>query len=129
MVIDQCDEEKTAEVLQGALQELLAAEGKLEQIRGAIDYIIVEDVHHEIIHKRKAPLAFLIFSGLIASASAGLADIMVCAITALFLMILTGCLQLRDAYRSLQADVLMLIVGAIATGESTCQRRQVRSHG
>ncbi len=41
---------------------------------------------------------------------------MVCALTAVLLMILTGCLQIRDAYRSLQADVLMLIVGTIALG-------------
>jgi di/tricarboxylate transporter len=53
-------------------------EDKLEQIRGSIDFIIVEDVHHEIIQKKKAPWAFLIFAGLIVAASTGLADIMVC---------------------------------------------------
>ena len=31
-------------------------------------------------------------------------------------MILTGCLHLRDAYRSIQSNVLMLIVGTIALG-------------
>jgi len=30
---------------------------------------------------------------------------MVCALTAAFLMILTGCLQMRDAYRALQGDI------------------------
>lgn len=89
---------------------------KLERMRGETDFIIVEDVHHEIIHKRKAPPAILIFLGMISAASTGLADIMVCALTAAFLMILTGCLQLRDAYRTIQANVLILIVGAIALG-------------
>jgi di/tricarboxylate transporter len=92
------------------------AEEKLERMRGDIDFIIVEDVHHEIIHKRKARWAILIFAGLIIAASTGMADIMVCALTALFLMILTGCLPLRDAYRSIQGKVLMLIVGTIALG-------------
>ncbi len=89
---------------------------KLERMRGETDFIIVEDVHHEIIHKKKAPLAILIFLGLIVAASTGVADIMVCALAASFLMILTGCLQLRDAYRSIQGNVLVLIVGAIALG-------------
>jgi di/tricarboxylate transporter len=89
---------------------------KLERMRGETDFIIVEDVHHEIIHKKKAPIATLVFLGLIVAASTGVADIMACALAALFLMILTGCLQLRDAYRSMQANVLVLIVGAIALG-------------
>jgi di/tricarboxylate transporter len=91
-------------------------EEKLDRMRGETDFIIVEDVHHEIIHKRKAPLAILTFIGMILTASTGVADIMVCALAAAFLMILTGCLQLRDAYRSIQANVLILIVGAIALG-------------
>ena len=89
---------------------------KLERMRDEVDYIIVEDVHHEIVQKRKAWKAILIFVGLIFAASMGLADIMVCALTAVFLMIVTGCLQLRDAYRSLQADVLLLIAGTVALG-------------
>ena len=89
---------------------------KLERMRDEVDFIIVEDVHHEIVQKRKAWKAILIFIGLVLAASLGLADIMVCALTAVFLMIVTGCLQLRDAYRSLQADVLLLIAGTVALG-------------
>lgn len=89
---------------------------KLDQIRARTDFIIVEDVHHEIIHKHKARRTILIFAGLIAAATMGLADIMVCALTGLFLMILTGCIQLRDAYRALRSDVLLIIVGTIALG-------------
>ena len=89
---------------------------KLEQIRTRADFIIIEDVHHEIIHKRKARWAILIFIGLIVAATSGLADIMVCAVTGVFLMVLTGCLKLRDAYRAIRGDVLLLIVGTIALG-------------
>ncbi|MGB2927659.1 MAG: SLC13 family permease [Desulfobacterales bacterium] len=88
----------------------------LEQIRTGADFIIIEDVHHEIIHKRKARWAILIFTGLIAAATSGVADIMVCAVTGVFLMVLTGCLNLRDAYRAIRGDVLLLIVGTIALG-------------
>jgi len=89
---------------------------KLEALRGGADFIIAEDVHHEIVQKRRAWKAVLIFAALVTVASLGLADIMICALTAAFLMILSGCLQLRDAYRSIQADVLMLIAGTIALG-------------
>ncbi len=88
----------------------------LDRFRGEPDVIIVEDIHHEILHKRKAKQTLIIFAGLILAASTGLADIMVCAVTAVFLMVSAGCLQLRDAYRELRGDVLLIIVGTIALG-------------
>ncbi len=89
-------------------------ESSLDRLRGETDFIIVEDVHHEIVHKRLASRAFLIFGGLVAAASSGLADIMVCALAAAFLMIVTGCLQLRDAYRAVEGQVLLIIIATIA---------------
>jgi len=86
----------------------------LERLRGETDFIIVEDVHHEIEHKRLASRAFLIFGAMVAAASAGLADILVCALAAAFLMVLTGCLQLRDAYRAMEGRVLLIIIAMIA---------------
>jgi len=89
---------------------------KLDRMRDGVDFIIAEDVHHEIIQKSKAWKAGLIFAGLVVAAGTGLADIMVCALTAVFLMLVTGCLQMRDAYRAVQADVLLLIAGTLALG-------------
>jgi len=89
---------------------------KLETIRRATDYLIIEDVHEELIHKRKAVWAILNFAGMVGTAALGLADIMTCALTAAFLMIITGCIQMRDAYKALQGDVLLLIAGTIALG-------------
>ena len=89
-------------------------ESSLARLRGETDFIIVEDVHHEIVHKRLAGRAFLIFSAMIVAASTGMADIMVCALAAAFLMILTGCLQLRDAYRAMEGRVLLIIIATIA---------------
>ena len=89
---------------------------KLDQIRGRSDFIVVEDVHHRIVNRTRAKYAGIIFLGVVALASAGILDIMVCAIAGVFLMFLSGCLQVRDAYRSLQGNVLMLIAGTIALG-------------
>ncbi len=89
---------------------------ELENLRGRNDWIVVEDVHHKIVHKPKAPLTGFIFGAMVVAAASGLADIMVCALTALFLMIAFGCLPLHEAYRALQSNVLMLIAGTIALG-------------
>jgi len=91
---------------------------KLEQIRKGNDFIIIEDVHHAMVEKKKARLAFLIFAGVVVSATIGLTDIMISAITGVFLMAIAGCLKLKDAYRSLQPDILLLIIGTIALGRA-----------
>lgn len=91
---------------------------RLDHIRDQGDFIIVEDVHHQIRDTRKAEVALAIFFGLIVVAGTGLADIMVCALTAVFLLVLTGCLHLHDAYRELRGDVLLIIVATIALGKA-----------
>jgi len=89
-------------------------ESALDRLRGSNDFIIVEDVHHEIVHKRLSRRAFLIFGAMIVAASTGIADILICALAAAFLMVITGCLQLRDAYRAVDSRVLLIIIATIA---------------
>lgn len=91
-------------------------ESKLGAIRSGQGLIVIEDVYEELVHKRKAWWSIINFVCMIGTATLGLADIMTCALTAAFLMIITGCLQMRDAYRALQGDVLLLIAGTIALG-------------
>lgn len=91
-------------------------DSKLKSIRSQMDYIVIEDVYEEIVHKRKAAWSIINFICMIGTAALGIADIMTCALTAAFLMIVTGCIQMRDAYRALQGDVLLLIAGTIALG-------------
>jgi di/tricarboxylate transporter len=86
---------------------------KLDELRNDSNVIILEDVHHRIINRKKAPLALLIFASMVFAAATGILDIVVAAVSAVFLMILAGCLRLRDAYSSLDVKVLLLIVGAI----------------
>jgi len=89
---------------------------KLSKIRKSTDFVIIEDIHHAMIDKDKARLAVGIFAGVVLGATFGVADIMVCSLTGVFLMTLTHCVSLKDAYRSLQSEVLLLIVGTIALG-------------
>ena len=89
---------------------------KLATMRSGNDYLIIEDVYEDIVHKRKTWLAAIIFLGMILTVTLGVTDILTGALSASFLMILTGCIQMRDAYRALQGDVLLLIAGTIALG-------------
>lgn len=89
---------------------------KLKALRSVKDYIIIEDVYEEIVLKRKSWIALAVFCSMIILATFGVLDIMVCALAAAFAMIATGCLQMRDAYRALQGDVLLLIAGTLALG-------------
>ncbi len=88
----------------------------LNQLRTGTDFIIAEDVHHALIDKRKARWSTIIFAAIIIAATAGLADIMTCAVAGVFFMAVSRCFRLRDAYRVLQPEVLLLIVGSIALG-------------
>jgi di/tricarboxylate transporter len=43
-------------------------------------------------------------------------DVAVAALAAAFLMVVSGCLQLKDAYRAIDVKVLLLIVSTLALG-------------
>ncbi len=89
---------------------------KLDKIRKSSDFVIIEDIHHTIIDKEKAGIASGIFAAVVLAATFGLSDIMICALAGVFLMTITHCLSLKDAYRSLQSEVLLLIIGTLALG-------------
>jgi di/tricarboxylate transporter len=89
---------------------------KISKIRNSNEFIVIEDIHHSMIDTEKARMAALIFVSVVLGASSGLADILTCSLTGVFLMTLTHCLSLKDAYRSLESEVLLLIVGTIALG-------------
>lgn len=89
---------------------------RIEALRAQPDFIVVEDVYHRILHRNKAGRAILIFAGMVLFASTGMLNILVASLAAVCLMLMTRCLQVREIYRALQGDVLVLIAGAIALG-------------
>jgi di/tricarboxylate transporter len=88
----------------------------LDEIRSKPDFIVIEDVHHQVVGKTKASLALGIFVASIAAAATRVADISICTFTGAFVMVLTGCITLRGAYRSISVKVLIMIVGMMALG-------------
>lgn len=89
---------------------------KLEELRVRTEVVVLEDVHHRIVNRKRAPVALAIFGAMIAAATAGIAHISVCAVTAVFLMVISGCIRLRTALRAIDTQVLLMLVGAIALG-------------
>jgi di/tricarboxylate transporter len=90
----------------------------LDQIRSAEEFIVIEDIHKSIVNRKKAPLAMSIFLMMILATTFGIINILVSSMTAMLLMILTGCISLREAYRSIESKVLILIIGTIALGNA-----------
>ncbi|MEJ2246068.1 MAG: SLC13 family permease [Acidobacteriota bacterium] len=90
----------------------------LEQIRSTEEFVVIEDVHKSIVNRKKAPLAMSIFLMMILATTFGSVNILVSSMTAMLLMILTGCISLREAYRSIESKVLILIIGTIALGNA-----------
>lgn len=89
---------------------------RLEGLRHRNDWIIAEDIQQTIVYERKAPLTGLIFLAMVVSAAGGLMNIMTASLAAVFFMVVTKCLPLKEAYRALQGNVLILIAGTIALG-------------
>ncbi len=89
---------------------------KLSTLRNSNEFIVIEDIHHSMINTEKSGMAAAIFTGVVILASSGLLDILVCSLMGVLLMTLTHCLSLKDAYRSLESEVLLLIVATIALG-------------
>ena len=88
----------------------------IDVLRGDGHLIVVEDVFQTMVNKQRAPVAMAIFIAMIGVVTAGIVDILVAVMAAAFLMIVSGCLSLRCAYRSVNVRILLLIVGTIALG-------------
>jgi len=104
-----------------AVGDVLLVQGPQERFRqlgATADVVVVDDVFQIIRWRRRAWIAAAIFTTMVIAASSGTVNILVAALGAAFLMILTGCLRLQTAYRSVDVKVLLLIIGTIALGKA-----------
>jgi di/tricarboxylate transporter len=90
----------------------------LEWLREDSDLIVVEDKVPPVANRARAPIALGIFLTMVTLAASGGLDILPAALAAAFLMVLTRCLQLHEAYDAVDVPVLMLIIGTIALGSA-----------
>ncbi|PID81481.1 SLC13 family permease [bacterium DOLZORAL124_64_63] len=90
--------------------------GSLQWLRDDSELIIVEDNVPSPANSRRAPMALAIFLAMVGVAALGVANILTAALAGAFLMVISGCLQLHEAYEAVDVPVLMLIIGTIALG-------------
>lgn len=89
-----------------------------DDLRDEGNLVVVDDVTRNVQNRRRAPLAVAILAAMILSVSLGLTSMVVASMTAALAMIVTGCVRLRIAFRSIDVSVLLLIIGTIALGRA-----------
>jgi di/tricarboxylate transporter len=80
------------------------------------DFLVLSEEVSEAFRDSRAPLAMAIMAAVILTASLNLAPIYLAAPAGAALMVLTGCLNLDEAYGFIEWKVLILIVGMLALG-------------
>lgn len=91
---------------------------QLHALQDARNFTLIEGAHERVKLSHKARSALLITGGVIALAMLDLTvlPMSIAAVLGAVLMVRTGCIGLRDAYRALDLPLLVLIGGTIALG-------------
>ncbi len=98
--------------------DVLLVQGTSEQITSLKNRgeVLVLDATSDLPHTSRAPLALGIMAGIVITAATGIMPIEICALTGVALMILTGCMQWKDAALGLSTSVIMIIAVSLALG-------------
>lgn len=95
---------------------MLGPRDRLDLIGKDPDFLVLTPLGQEPPDTRRAPLAAAIMIGVIASVMAGYAPISVAAVVGGTIMVLTGCLTMEQAYRSIDWRAIFLIAGMLPLG-------------
>ncbi|PTW61313.1 TrkA family protein [Breoghania corrubedonensis] len=86
----------------------------IQSLRGNRDVLLMDWSTAEVPKRRYAPRALLIFVAVVAIAASGMVPIVTAAITGALTMMLSGCLNVRQALRALDSRIFMLIGASLA---------------
>ena len=95
---------------------LLGPREKLQLLDDDTDFLILTPLGRKPPDTRRAPLASLIMLGVVVSVMAGYAPISVAAVVGGTIMVLTGCLNMEQAYRAIDWRAIFLIAGMLPLG-------------
>jgi di/tricarboxylate transporter len=100
--------------------DVLLVQGAREALQSFRDRgsMLVLDATTDLPHTKRAPVALWIMIGVVAFAATGILPISISALCGVALMLLTGCLQWRDAADALNIPVIMLIVASLSLGSA-----------
>lgn len=91
------------------------ARDKVSELKQSTDFLVLDSTM-DLPYSKKAPIALGLMLGVIISAALGILPIAISAPCGALLMILTGCLNWRDATRALSAQVILIVVTSLALG-------------
>lgn len=90
--------------------------GALAALEGNRDFLRMDGVHEAYVNTAKAPITLAVIASVVVCLSFGLLPLPMVAIAAAVALILTGCISITDAYRSVQGRILVLVIGTLALG-------------
>ncbi len=98
--------------------DVLLVEGSIQSINAMKNSrdVLVLDGREELPYTQKAPLALLIMVAIVAVAAMDWMPIYLSSVMGCFLLLITGCLQWRDATQALSAQVIFIIAASLALG-------------
>jgi di/tricarboxylate transporter len=101
--------------------DVLLIVGNRQSVRGlrtSRDLLLLEWSATEIPHLSNARTAQFILGGTVISAALGIVPISIAAVAGALAMILTGCLNIRQASRAIDRQIFLLVGAALALGTS-----------
>ena len=101
--------------------DVLLIVGNRQSVRGlrtSRDLLLLEWSATEIPHLSNARTAQIILGGTVISAALGIVPISIAAVAGALAMILTGCLNIRQASRAIDRQIFLLVGAALALGTS-----------
>jgi len=112
------DELPTIRLRVGDVLLAMADRSDIARLMTYDEFLVLEGVQEVVVNENKAPIALALVAGLILVASLTSVPVMVVALVAAVLMVMSRCLTMRQAYASLDLSVLVLIGGALSLGRA-----------
>jgi di/tricarboxylate transporter len=97
---------------------LVGRQNAMERLRGDPDVLLMEWSASEMPLVAKAPLAAAIFAMVVLPAALDLVPIVITALLGVFALVATGCLNIRQAARAVDRQIVLIIAAAIALGSA-----------
>ncbi len=89
---------------------------KIKMLGSEPDFLVLTEEAQEPLRLERAPVSAIIMGGVVLSVLAGWLPIYIAAITGALLMVLSGCLTMDEAYRSIEWRAVFLIAGMLPLG-------------